>query len=406
MQKNMFYNKFMKFIIPLIFLINVTGITYGQEKRKFNFKSEEIPYYLSLNFKYVYSILPNLNAKIVIVNNQESLLSASKSIKIPENKISQKDYCLYYYLKLPNFKTEKEYLDFLKAFIEENFYKDAFNRNTITIDFKENTIPFSCKYLDDLNKFLAQVIVTENSNLLNCDRNFISLKNENNEKLETSTPYESIRFFGEAEKLKENYKLLKSLSQWKNTYFIALKLGHQNISKKQRTVFDEETLVDFSELNTIWNVDAGYMFSQKIGGFLNVGFSFKKEQDISRSVSNISATGNGAGIVKIGLGVKYIPFIKDDWSLHTDLVIGSLRAMAGGGTGTINTSTGSNSKSFTKKTEKSRYLNFSLGANYRLGRILFLTSNFQYSITNFENNIGSVSGFSGHSINLGVGFSF
>jgi hypothetical protein len=51
-------------------------------------------------------------------------------------------------------------------------------------------------------------------------------------------------------------------------------------------------------------------------------------------------------------------------------------------------------------------LNLSLGANYRLGRTVFLTSNFQYSITNFENNIGSVSGFTGYSINLGVGFSF
>ena len=65
-----------------------------------------------------------------------------------------------------------------------------------------------------------------------------------------------------------------------------------------------------------------------------------------------------------------------------------------------------NTISKVERTEKSKYLNLSLGANYRLGRTVFLTSNFQYSISNFENNIGSVSGFTGYTINLGVGFSF
>ena len=396
----------MKFSIPLIIFINVTGITYGQEKRVFNFSSEEVPYYLSLNFKYGYSILPNLNAKIVIVNDQESLLSASKSIKIPKNKIVLKDYLLYYYLKLPKLKTEKEYLDFLKAFIEENYNRDFFNRNTISLDFKQNTIPFSCESLDDLNTFLAQIMVSEKSTLLNCGRSFISSKNNWKEKLETSIPYKSIRFIGEAEKLREDYKFLKSLSQWESTFFIAIKLGYQNISKKQRTAFDEETLVDFSDLKTAWNIDVGYMFNQKIGGFLNVGASSKKEQDINRNGANISVIGNGAGVVKIGLGVKYIPFVKDRWSLYTDLTLGSLRALAGGGSGSVNISAGNNSIRSYKKTEKSRYLNFSLGTNYRLGRTVFLTSNFQYSITNFENNIGSVSGLTGYTINLGLGFSF
>lgn len=402
----MLHNTFMKFSIPLIIFINVTGITYGQEKRVFNFSSEEVPYYLSLNFKYVYSILPNLDAKIVIVNDQESLLSASKSIKIPKNKIQLKDYLLYYYLKLPKLKTEKEYLDFLKAFIEENYNRDFFNRNTISLDFKQNTIPFSCESLDDLNTFFAQIMVSEKSTLLNCGRSFISSKNNWKEKLETSIPYKSIRFIGEAEKLREDYKFLKPLSQWESTFFIAIKLGYQNISKKQKTAFDEETLVDFSDLKTAWNIDVGYMFNQKIGGFLNVGASSKKEQDINRNGANISVIGNGAGVVKIGLGVKYIPFVKDRWSLYTDLTLGSLRALAGGGSGSVNISAGNNSIRSYKKTEKSRYLNFSLGTNYRLGRTVFLTSNFQYSITNFENNIGSVSGLTGYTINLGLGFSF
>ena len=396
----------MKFFLPLIVFINVIHIAYGQEKRVFNFSSHEAPYYLSVNFKYGLSIIPNLNAKIIIVNNQENLLTASEAIKIPNNKIAQKDYLLFYFLKLPKLNSETEYLDFLRRFIEENYYQDAFNRNTISINFEQSIIPFSCESIEELNTFIADVLVPEKSSLLNCNKSYVSTKNIWKEKLKTSIPYESIRFISEAKKLREDYKLLKSLSQWGNTYFLSLKLGHQNISKKQRTALDEETLVDFSDLKTVWNIDAGYMFSQKIGGFLNVGLSFDKEQDISMNGSNINVTGNGAGVIKIGLGAKYIPFVKDRWSLCTDLAIGRLWATAGGGFGNINTSTANNSTNFKRKTEKSRYLNFSLGSNYRLGRIVFLTSNLQYSVTNFENNIGSVSGLTGYTINIGLGFSF
>ena len=403
----MLQNTFIKVILPLTAFINVIGIAYGQEKRVFNFSSEEVPYYHSANFNLSgFSVLPNLNAKIIIVNNQENLLFDSDSIKNAKNKIVKKDYLLSYYLKLPKLDSETEYLDFLRSFIEENYYQDAFNRNTISIAFEQNTIPFSCESLDDLNTFIAKVLVPENSSLLNCDKSYVSTKNIWKEKLKTSMPYDSIIFISEAEKLREDYKLLKSLSKWENTFFVALKLGHYEISKKQRTAFDEETLVDFSNLKTAWNIDVGNMFSQKIGGFLNVGLSFKKEEEINRNGSNIRVTGNGAGVIKIGLGVKYIPFTKDRWSLFTDLAIGRLRATAGGGSGNINISTGNNSISLKRKTEKSRYLNFSLGSNYRLGRIVFLTSNLQYSINNFENKIGSVSGLSGYSINIGLGFSF
>jgi len=409
----MFQNTSTRFIIASIMFIHVTGITYGQEKRVINFNSKEVPYYLSVNFKYGFSILPNLNAKIIIVHNQENLLSASESIKLPKNKLAQKDYVLYYHLKLPKLKSEKEYLDFLKAFIRENYNRDVFNRNTISINFKQNTIPFSCESLEELNTFLAQVIVSEKSNLLKCGRSFILSNNNLKEKLKTSISYESIRFIGEAEKIKEDYKLLKSLSQWKNTYFIAIKLGLQEISKNQRTTFDEETRVDFSDLKTVWNIDAGYMFSEKFGGFLNFGITYKKEQkdqNISNSVNGItiSGSGSGAGVIKIGLGVKYIPFVKDRWSIYTDLAGGFLSAKAGGGDGSVTISNGNvnNTISKVERTEKSKYLNLSLGANYRLGRTVFLTSNFQYSISNFENNIGSVSGFTGYTINLGVGFSF
>jgi hypothetical protein len=42
----------------------------------------------------------------------------------------------------------------------------------------------------------------------------------------------------------------------------------RDFKKTKNKPFDEETLVDFSDLKTVWNIDAGYMFSQKFGGFL------------------------------------------------------------------------------------------------------------------------------------------
>ena len=179
----------MKFFLPLIVFINVIHIAYGQEKRVFNFSSHEAPYYLSVNFKYGLSIIPNLNAKIIIVNNQENLLTASEAIKIPKNKIAQKDYLLFYFLKLPKLNSETEYLDFLRTFIEENYYQDAFNRNIISINFEQSIIPFSCESLEELNTFIADVLVPENSSLLNCNKSYVSTKNIWKEKLKTSIPY-------------------------------------------------------------------------------------------------------------------------------------------------------------------------------------------------------------------------
>lgn len=380
---------------------------YGQEKRFLDFNNNEVPYFISKNFNSSLVVIPNLRAKIIIVNEHENLQLQSKSVEIFKNeKILRKDYSLFYFLKLPKLKSEKQYLDFLKELTDEIYNMDYFNRNTISIDFKMNKIPISCKYLEELNKFIARVNIPVKSNLINCNKDFISTKNNSNEKIKTSEYYEPILFISKAENLRENYKIFKSLNSWGNTYFFSVKRGHQKISKNQRTEFDEETLTDFSNLNTIWNIDGGYMFSNKFGGYLNFGILTSKASEITVNEEDNSITfvGNGAGVVKIGLGVKYIAFTKNRWSIYADLTRGNLIAKAGVGIGNINSY--NQDISTVEKTEKSKYLNFSLGTNYRLGSTAFLTGNIQYSISNFENNIGSVSGFTGYTINLGLGISF
>ena len=192
--------------------------------------------------------------------------------------------------------------------------------------------------------------------------------------------------------------MIDQLKNWNKTFFITISLGQNFINSSYKTDFDEETLVDISETNSIWQFNMGYMFSNKFGGLLDFGFMSAKEQDIN--FNTLSGTGSGFGVFKLGLGVRYVPFIKKKWSIYSDLKGGTLNVKAAGGTGGIG---GSNA---TERNEASNYLGVSIGAIHRLGKVVFIKSNLEYTSSNFENNIGSISGFTGYTINLGIGFSF
>lgn len=402
-----------KTIILLVLFFGIVIKIYCQEKRTFTFRNVETAYYVSTNFKKHEFILPNLKANIILVDDNENLLKVFEDDSIHKTKTTLlKDQVISYYVAPSILKDEKTYKKFLMAFIKESFNKDFYNRNEVTLTLKTRDSFFSCESLDDINMVVAKIIVPEKNNLLNCKKPFIVKEENSQQNLKTTLKYETITI-KESEQKRKDYKLLKTSDQWKGTYFISVKLGHQEISKNHRTEFDKETLINFNELNSIWSIDAGYMFSHKFGGYLNFGILYKKEQkdeNVSNNVNGvtISGSGSGAGVVKLGLGVRYIPFAKDRWSIYSDLIGGFLNAKAGGGSGSVIISIDGiyNTVDKVKKNEKTNFVDFIIGATYRLGGTVFLTSNFQYTISNFKNDIGSVSGFSGYTVNLGVGFSF
>jgi len=401
----------LKLFISLIIFFNLITKVYGQEKRTFTFKKNVVEYYFSSSMITSFTRYPNHKAKIIVVNEQKNLLEFIASTKNQQNRTRGKDQTLYYYLKLPTLEDQNEYINFLEAFLNENYNKDFFDRNTVNIDFQEHKIPFSCTSLDNLNLYIAKIVVTDNDNLLNCGKRYVSLKNNLNRKLKTTISYEPITI-KESQQKRETYKMIKSLDQWKGTYFIAVTIGNHSIDSKNLTGFDEETLVDINEVNSIWHLTSGYMFANKIGGVLDLGLLYTKEQnryvDSNSNLLSISGSGNGVGVLKFGIGARYIPFTKRRWSIYSDIKGGILTTRAEGGSGSFTISNGNinNTRNITEKREKSNYLNFELGANYRLGNVIFLTSNFQYTISNFKNDICSVSGFGGYTINLGIGFSF
>ena len=184
---------------------------------------------------------------------------------------------MYYYIKFPRLEDENEYVKFLDEFLNKNYNEDFFDRNTVSIDFKDHKAPFSCKSLDDLNLYLAKIIVKGNDNLLNCNETYVLLKDNLNRKLKTRISYESITI-KESQQKRETYKMIKSLDKFKGTYFITLTIGNHSINSKNLTDFDEETLVDINEVNSIWHLTSGYMFTNKIGGVLDFGLLYTKEE--------------------------------------------------------------------------------------------------------------------------------
>lgn len=383
----------------LAFLVSSAFVScvIGQEKRSFTFKKQTIEYYFFSNMTPGLTKYPNYQAKVIVVDGEDNLEEYSKSNKIDNVRQANKDKTLYYYFKLPNLKNEKQYVNFLKKFIEQNYRSDFFDRNTVSLRFSDSEIPFTCMSLDDLNRFLSKIVTSEISDLLQCKKAFVVSGEKDDTNLNTSVKYESITYISSIQKRKE-YKRIDHLNNWKGNYFLSLTLGNHFIDKNYQSSFDEETLVDINEVNSIWHLSFGHMFSDRLGGLLDFGYMKSNEQSID--IGSLSGTGSGFLMSKLGVGVRYNPIVKKNWSIYGDLKGGMLIVNAAGGSGNIY------GIDMAESSESTSYLGMSVGINYRLGKVVFFNSSFEYTMSSFESDIGSISGFTGYTLNFGIGFSF
>jgi hypothetical protein len=147
------------------------------------------------------------------------------------------------------------------------------------------------------------------------------------------------------------------------------------------------------------------MFSNKLGGLINFILKTKKNRSTNFDGVNISGSGNGIGLFKFGIGTRYVPFNKKRWSIYGDVHGGILKLRAEGGTAS-GSLFGGVTRNITEKSESTNYISIVAGTNYKLGKTVYLNSNIDYTVSKFDNNIGSISGFTGFSVNLGLGFSF
>ena len=387
----------------LLFFFILIEFVSAQEQRSFTFKKNEICYYFFSNMTPSLTLFPNHNAKFILVNEQDNLLENSKRSKINDEKIARNDQTLYYYLKIPSLKNDQEYVKFLAEFVAETYNRDFFDRNSTSIDFREIDASFACEFIEELNMYFSSIIVSENSHLLSCGKSSIISKTEK-VKWSTSITYEKITFI-EAEQKRKDFKLINQLDRWQSKFFIALTLGRSYINPNYTTDFDEETFVDVNEIKSIWSLTSGFMFTNKLGGLINFSLKAKKSQSTNFDGVNISGSGNGIGLIKFGIGARYMPFTKKKWSIYGDVHGGIIHLSAKGGTGS-GSLFGGVTKNINEKSESTNYISMVVGANYRLGKLVYLTSNIDHTFSEFDHDIGSISGFTGYSINFGLGFTF
>ena len=407
--------KLYKYILVLFFV--TYNNTYSQESRLFEYNQTKIEYLTYVNTPNKLNL--NLNANIIIVNDNTDLKYFFEKDSLKHSVIEMStDFGVYYYLKLPKENSEDSKINFLKAFISQNQSLDYFDRNRTHLYIKPDDINFSCENLKKLNEIFASLWISNNNQMSICNEYFIC-NIEKNEKLKvkkrnlkTTLKYEQINL-DEVLKDKEKKDLNSSLKNWANNYFVNISVGNQRINNNYKTSFDKETLIDFSELNTNWSLQSGFMFTNHIGGLINFGLTYKKEEASKNFQSTydgivISGSGSAAGLFKMGLGLRYVPFIKNEWSIYTDLNGGFLNAKAGQGSGGVTISSGNitNTMEKVKKAEKTKYFDFTIGTNYRLGNVVYLNGNFQYTFSRFNNPIGSISGYTGYTLSLGLGFTF
>jgi len=405
----------MKNTIPLFLLIFITQILLGQTNRNFKFKERDIAYTAYSNYKGHLDNLPGMNVAIIMGKPEENTQELFKNDTL--NKVEGKsmiDFTWFYYLPFQNL-SENQVYDFLKNFIEQNFENDSFDRNRIFLYWPSKN-PLSCEKIKELNTIISGICVAEDNTMLQCNENVFPAKSITKIKKRntlTSLKYE-IPTSVDIEKIKESKNALQLSSNWKKLMFIDITYGQQYIDQNHFASFDKESGIDFSKINTFWNITTGYYINNRFGLSANFGLI---RQAVEKGIDEISegadgsitveGSGKGAGLYRLGIGVRMIVFSKNRFSTYFEALTGSLTAKAGSKSqsatiGGIGNSYGQSNIS----SQHALFLTCITAMNYRLNKTLFLTTNIQYTFSEFDQPIGSISGFTGFSFNFGIGFSF
>lgn len=391
-------------------------LMYGQEKRILTLENTTTEIYVYSNIS---APISNISAHFIILPDSISVENGFQKDNVKNEKVEfATDYSLFYYLKIPqNIQNEKEISLFLENIVQETFTYDFFNRNKVHLYLKDQNITLNCNHLDQLHQYFSSIWISKSNPVFECNKSFIGdMDNKNlrakKRNSKTAVSYESVTT-NKAQEVKENKEFINSLDKLDKKVQLTFSVGHNTILKKYRAEFDQETLIDFSQINTIWNINTCYTFAKKWGALVNFSFLYKKESTNQEYKSTyngviISGNGSGAGMFKLGFGLRFIPYNYKRWSVTTDLSYGILNAKAGGGSGNITIYSGGTYSNIDRveKEEKTKYTDITINTNYKLGKVVFLYGGFNYSFSKFDNEIGSVKGFTGYTISLGLGFNF
>lgn len=404
----------------LLFLI---GFTWGsfhaqitQIRRVYSFNNTTIEVLVQSNRMQNNFAFPGMKAFIIIVNSGNTLDTIYENDKLRKIPIGgMNDYACFYYIKAADWLNNETLKQFLEDFTKWCYETDYINRNEVHLVWQGSSNKIDCNIFSDLGEITGSVHILSDKLNSDCNTYVANTANEVWQKSQsgkTSVQYEVLDMKEMRQLQNENQQkaIYKSIKKSKGDIFLQITIGSHHIGSQYKTEFDKNTLVDFTNHKTLWNLRAGYYFSNRLYSNVDVALIYSGKQE---NIDNINwddpggITVNGSGyagaMIRCGLGLGFVAYTHSRLSINTGIDSGIINAIAGGGTANRTIGGGDNDTDIEKQSQKSIYYNIYAGLNYRIGKSFSLNSNLQYNISAFKQPIGSVSAFTGISVNLGLG---
>lgn len=406
----------------LIFLCSSCSLT-AQVKRSY-FYNHTVVEILAQNNRIENNFsFPSMKAFIIIGDLGSSLDKIYAEDNLRKIPISgMKDYACFYYIKADNWLCDTTLKSFLQGFIHWCYEKDYLNRNSIHLVWQKSN-DISCDVFKQLDALISSISILNdnpaNSNAMTqCNQYLTSSTTEIWEKSQsakTSIKYEvpGMLDMERIEGEKQQKRLLQSFYKKKGDVFLQFTVGNHHIGSSYRTAFDTITLVDFTKFKTLWNLKTGYYFSNRLYTNLDFAFIYSGKQKNINSISwgngsgiTVKGSGYAGAMIRYGLGLGFVAYNRNKLSINTGLEAGRIHTIAGGGNATRNIGGGGNNNTtIVEKKHQNIYYNIHAGAIYKFDKTFYFNGNLQYNISPFKQPLGSVSAFTGISINIGLGIS-
>lgn len=372
-------------------------------------ENDSIPVYHYTSMK---RILPNRPIHLIVMNDEGFSLAR---VQKEYDSLDPNEQWHLVYLVLRDEKISTKLVD---QSVNELFYRFFFDRNRVHISILNKIELSEPKHLDPFLENLASLRLDpetyasytgDQANLFiyqaNADRKiYAALRSQNSFEKVTIKEMPSLQ-------IKKN--ITDSYQNTKGTHSLAITNGYFQVSKGRAVAFDEETLVDLRTFNSLWTLSYDYMISQRLGVGFRLGFTFKKDEE-STTINTVQGTSisgsvSGGALFQLGLSTRFLIYSNKRLSLFPEIGFGRLSASIGGGTGgvsiTQNGITSSQDQS-ERQSQNAGYFDIKIGGRYRLGKSFFLSGSINHSQSNFNEDFGSVSGFSGTGLHLGFGLVF
>jgi hypothetical protein len=399
----------------ILFLAFCFHSVNAQVKRSFIYEGTSIEFFAQNNRMQNTFSFPGMKAFIIIGDSSKSLIEIYTADKLRQLPVSgMNDYACFYYLKDTYLLNDTTIKKFLKGFVKENYESDYIDRNSVNLVWQTNDYSIPNYIFTKPDTIInSKFILNDSDSISDRSYNFSTPEQiwDKSKSYANITSYlvPSLLEMEEGEKLKKINELKEKNS---NIYF-HFTTGLHYINKNYKTDFDSSMLVDFTNYKTIWNINIGYYFTRRL--FTSIDFAFiytGKHKNINGITRNdnggitVNGSGYGGAMIRYGVGLGWLPYSNKSLDILLTLAAGQLTAKAGGGTvtRTIGGSGDNNSTATMEKKEQTNYYNLLTGVNYKLNSSFYFTGNIQYNLSKLKQPIGSVSAFTGLSINGGLGF--